>query len=65
MSERRKARRLARLDRKLDRAVELGVMDAEEATAVRTRVQAVDWLMIIEFIMEIMEMIREWLNNRD
>ena len=53
-----------RLQRRLDRAVKLGAMEQAEADEIMSEVPRMDWLMILEIIMMIIEIIREWLDNR-
>ncbi len=54
-----------RLEQKLDDAVSLGAMDQSEADEIREKVKVVEFLVIIELIMMILEAIRAWKEQRD
>ena len=56
---------LKRLERKLKRCEAVGAITPEDCEAIRESARGADWLMIMEMIMMIMELIREWLENRD
>jgi len=56
---------LARLERKLKRAEALGAINGDEAEAIRESARGADWVMIMELVMMIIEMIMEWLDKRD
>ena len=63
---------LARLERKLKRAESLGAITAEEASLLRDEAaaipqkpRAVDYIMLLEMIAMIIELIRAWLENRE
>ena len=53
------------LERKLKRAESLGAITLEEAAAFRESARGIDWIMILELISVIAELIREWLENRE
>ena len=63
--DRRQEAALRRLDRRLARAQNLGAITAEEAAEIREDAKFTEYMAIIELIMMIFEMIREWFENRD
>ena len=54
-----------RLERRLAQAEELGVISPADAATIRERAKAADWMMIMEMIMMIIELIMEWMDNRE
>ena len=65
--ERRAARRRERLEMleaKLDRALALGVIDADEARAIRDQAAGFDYAGLLQLILMVIEMIVNWFKNR-
>ena len=63
---------LARLEKRIARAEKLGAITAEEASLLREeaasipqKARAVDYIMLLEMIALIIELIRAWLETRE
>lgn len=54
-----------RLDRKVAEALSLGAITQAEADAITAQsVAAIDWAIVLELILMLIELIQEWFNNR-
>lgn len=63
--KRLKKRLLRKLGKQLDEAVEAGAMSAAEAAEVRLMAPGMDWVMILTIMIQILQMVLEFLNSQE